>query len=114
MNPANVKPQGPYIVWGYFTPRGTDGSREHVCSFRDLSLNISEAINYAKLPGRFAQVVASSGTVVYDTRYPEQRQAERCAVCRNDLDKGPERIEEHGLTFDSVACLVAFEERQAQ
>lgn len=108
-----VKKQGPYIVWGYFLPRGTDGVREPVCSAREFSRAIAEANDYAR-KNRFAQIVASSGTLVYDTRNPQDRQAERCAVCLTDLDKGPERIEAHSLTFDTLACLVAFEERLAQ
>lgn len=107
-----VKPQGSYIVWGYWLPQGTDGRREHVATFRDLSRCIEIANGYATNT-RFAQIVASSGTLVLDTRKPAERQAERCSVCLTDLDKGPERIEAHGVTFDTLGCLVAFEERLA-
>ena len=113
MNRPNVKPQGLYIVWGYWLPQGTDGHREHVATFGDLSRCIEIANEYATKT-LFAHIRASSGTLVYDTRYPEQRQAERCAVCRIDMDKGAERVEEHGLTFDSIACLIAWEEMEGQ
>jgi len=108
-----VKPQGSYIVWGYWLPEGQNGFREHVCTFRELSRCIAEGNSYATKK-RFAQIVSSSGTLVYDTRKPQERQAERCAVCLTDLDRGTDRIEEHGVTFDSLACLVAFEERLSQ
>lgn len=110
---ALVNPQGNYIVWGYWLPQAQDGFREHVATFRDLSRCIEIANGYATKT-RFAQIRASSGTLVYDSRKPAERQAERCAVCLTDLDKGPERIEAHGVTFDALACLVAFEERQGQ
>lgn len=62
-----VNPQGSYIVWGYWLPEGQDGFREHVSTFRDLSRCIEIANGYATKT-RFAQIVASSGTLVYDTR----------------------------------------------
>lgn len=108
-----IKPQGLYTVWGYWLPHGTDGEREIVGQFRYFSIAIAEANHYAR-ETHFAQVVASSNKVVHDTRKPQERQAERCAICLTDLDRGAVRIEEHGSTFDSLACLVAFEERQAQ
>lgn len=107
-NMSLVNPQGSYIVWGYWLPQGTGGRREHVCTFRDLGRCIAEANRYANKK-RFAQIVASTGTLVYDTRKPDERQAERCPVCRHDLDKSPERIEAHGFVFNSLACLVTWE-----
>lgn len=108
-----VKPQGNYIVWGYWLPGGTDGGfREHIATFGDLSRCIELATEYHKKK-RFALVQASTGTIVFDSRFPEQRQAERCPVCRFDLDKGQERIEAHGHVFNSVGCLIAWESDKA-
>lgn len=113
-NMTLVNPQGSYIVWGYWLPQGQDGFREHISTFRDLSRCIEVANEYATKT-RFAQIVASTGTLVYDTRKPDERQAERCIVCRNNLDCSPERIEAHGVVFDSLGCLVAWEaDRQVE
>lgn len=109
MNTAIVKPQGAYRVNSYRKPSDLP---MHICSFRELDRNIAEANAYAaKHKGCFVQILASSGKLVYDTRHPEQRQAERCPVCLNDLDRSRERIEIHGLVFDSLQCLVSFEDR---
>lgn len=103
--------QGDYSVFGYWLPEGLQGRREHVCTLPELARCIEQANAYATAT-RFAQVISSTSALVYDTRKPEERQAERCAVCRLDLDKSATRTEQHGLKFCGLSCLIAWEEKQ--